>query len=98
MVAHHEQHPSGPIPIPTPQCAMVEMVQMLAAPVKDDVEDGVELRQGGVAGDEEWTPAERAHLSQHNTELIDAGRYDGPVHAQSVPRRALHFSMPPPGI
>jgi hypothetical protein len=29
------------------------------------------------------------------TELIDAGRYDGLVHAQSVPRRALHFKASP---
>ena len=41
----------------------VERVQMLAAPVKDDLKDDVELRQGGVAADEESAPDEWTDLA-----------------------------------
>ena len=73
----------------------VERVQMLAAPVKDDLKDDVELRQGGVAADEESAPDEWTDLAQDDAELIDAGWFNRLIHAQSVPRRALRFKMSP---
>jgi len=53
----------------------VKRVEMLAAPGKHDLEDRVQVREGGVAADEESTPDERTDLAQDNAKLIDAGRF-----------------------
>ncbi len=73
----------------------VERVEMLATPVKHDLEDRMQVCQGGVAADEESAPDERTDLAQDDAELIDAGRFDGLIHTQSVPRRALRFKVSP---
>jgi hypothetical protein len=62
----------------------VERVQMLAAPVKDDLKDGVELRQGGIAADEESAPDERTDLAQGDTQLIETGRFQWLAHGWRV--------------
>ena len=73
----------------------VERVQMLAAPVKDDLKDGVELRQGGVAVDEESTPNERTDLAQGDTQLIETGRFQWPAHGWSVAQYAVSLKLSP---
>jgi hypothetical protein len=73
----------------------VERVEMLATPVKHDLEDRMQVRQGGVAADEESAPDERTDLAQDDAELIDAERFNGLIHTQSVPRRALRFKVSP---
>ena len=67
---------SGVSPVaPIVLAVEVERVEMLAAPVKDDLEDGMEVRQGGVAADEESAPDERTDLAQDDTQLIDTRRF-----------------------
>jgi hypothetical protein len=73
----------------------VERVQMLAAPVQDDLEDGVELRQGGVAADEESAPDERTDLSEGDTQLIDTGRFRWLAHRWSVTQYAVSLKASP---
>ena len=48
---------------------------------------------GRVTSHTQTTPDEWTDLSQDDAELIDAGRFKGLIHAQSVPRRALHFKV-----
>ncbi len=73
----------------------VEGVQVCIAPVESDLEHCVELCQGGIAADEESAPDERTDLAQDDAQLIDAGWFNGLMHAQSVPSRALRFKMSP---
>ena len=73
----------------------VERVQMLAAPVQDDLEDGVELRQGGVAANEESAPDERTDLSEGDTQLIDTGRFRWLAHRWSVAQYAVSLKASP---
>ena len=73
----------------------VEVMQMLIVPVESDLEDGVEVSQGGVAADEETAPDENADLSQDDTQLIDAGRFNGLAHALSVAQSAAPLKTPP---
>ena len=69
---------SGVSPVaPVVLAVEVERVEMLAAPVKDDLEDGMEVRQGGAAADEEAAPDERTDLAQDDTQLIEAGGSGG---------------------
>ena len=76
----------------------VERVQMLAAPVQDDLEDGVELRQGGVAADEESAPDERTDLSEGDTQLIDTGRFRWLAHRWSVAQYAVSLKASPQNL
>jgi hypothetical protein len=59
----------------------VERVEMLAAPVKDDLEDGREVRQGRVTTHEQTAPDEWTDLAQDDAELIDAEWFNGLIHA-----------------
>ena len=68
---------------------------MLAAPVKDDLKDGVELRQGRVAADEESAPDERTDLAQGDTQLIDTGRFRWLAHGWSVAQCAVSLKVSP---
>ena len=69
-----ERDLSGLSPVAAIVLAMdVERMQMLAAPVKDDLEDRMQVRQGRVAADEESTPDQRTDLTQDDTQLIDTG-------------------------
>ena len=52
----------------------VETVQMLVTPGKEDLQDRMEVRQGGLAADQHPTPDERADAAQDDTQLIDAER------------------------
>ncbi len=47
---------------------------MFPAPVKDNLEDGMKLREGGVTADEEAPPDERTDIPQDDTELRDTGQ------------------------
>jgi len=73
----------------------VERVQMPAAPVQDDVQDGVELRQGGTAADEESAPDERTDLAQGDTQLIETGRFRWLAHGLSVAQYAVSLKISP---
>src|SRR5712692_9997091 len=73
----------------------VERVQMLAAPVKDDLEDGMEVREGGVAADEESAPDERTDLAQGDTQLIETGRFRWLTHRVSVAQCAVSLKVSP---
>jgi hypothetical protein len=44
----------------------------------------MEVRQGGVAADEESAPDERTDLAQDDTQLIDTGRFCWLAHRVSV--------------
>ncbi len=73
----------------------VERVQMLATPVKHDLKDGMELRQGGAAADEESAPDERADLAQSDTQLIDIGQFRWLAHRWSVAQCAVSLKVSP---
>jgi hypothetical protein len=49
----------------------VETVQMLVTPGKQDLEDGMELRQGNMAGHQHLTPDEWTDAPEDDTELVD---------------------------
>jgi hypothetical protein len=49
----------------------VETVQMFVAPGKEDLQDGMEVRQGGLAGHQHPTPDEWDDTPQDDTELVD---------------------------
>ena len=55
----------------------VEVVQVFVAPVEDDLEHVVEVRQGGVTAHEETAPDERTDLAQDDTQLIDVWAVSG---------------------
>jgi hypothetical protein len=73
----------------------VERMQMLAAPVKDDLEDSMKLRQGSVTADEESAPDERTDLTQDDTQLIDTGRFRWLAHRVSVAQCAVSLKVSP---
>jgi len=73
----------------------LEAVQMLVAPVKYHLEDVVKMCQGGLAAHEETAPDEGADPSEDDTQSVDAGRYTGLAHGQSVPRETLCFKVSP---
>jgi hypothetical protein len=50
----------------------METVQMLITPDKQDLQDPMEVRQGGIAGHQHATPDEGANAAQDDAELIDA--------------------------
>jgi hypothetical protein len=68
---------------------------MLATPVKDDLEDGMEVGQSGVAADEESTPDERTDLAQDDTQLIDTGWFRWLTHRVSVAQSAVSLKASP---
>src|SRR5689334_489263 len=71
-------------------------MQMLAAPVKDDLEDRMQVRQGRVTADEESAPEQRTHLTQDDTQLIDAGRFRWLVHmGERSAMRGVAQDIPP---
>ena len=70
-------------------------MQMLAAPVKDDLKDDVELRQGGVAADEESAPDEWTDLAQGDTQLIETGQFRWLAHGWSVAQCAVSLKVSP---
>ena len=61
-----------------------EVVQVVVAPIKEDLEHEVELGQRGVAPHLESAPDEGADASQDDTQLIDVGMRLVWFHAQSV--------------
>jgi hypothetical protein len=68
---------------------------MLATPVKDDLQDSVELRQGRVAADKESAPDKRTHLAQGDTQLIDTGQFQWLAHGVSVAQYAVSLKLSP---
>jgi hypothetical protein len=88
----------------TRSCAAVffamdtEAVEMHVAPGKDDLQNVVEGRKGGVAGDKDTAPNQRADAPQDHTELIEAGCSEEIAHTQSVPQRIPLLNPAPPGI
>jgi hypothetical protein len=73
----------------------VERVQVFIAPVESDLQHRVKVRQGRVTTHEQTAPDEWTDLAQDDAELIDAGWFNGLIHAQSVLRRALRFKVSP---
>ena len=84
-------HPVTPIVL----AVEVECVQVFIAPVESDLQHRVEVRQGRITTNEQATPDEWTDLSQDDAELIDAERFNGLIHTQSVPRRTLRFKVSP---
>jgi hypothetical protein len=62
----------------------VEVMQVLVAPVEEDLEHVMEVCQRRVASDKESTPDERADAAQDNAQLIDVQNCSVVIHAQSV--------------
>jgi len=54
-----------------------EAVQVLVGPPEGELEDGVELGDGGLVGDEQPPPDQRADLRQHHPELEHGGGRPG---------------------
>ena len=52
----------------------IETVQVLVTPGKQDLQDSMEMRQGGLAVYQHPTPDERADVTQDNPQLIDTER------------------------
>jgi len=73
----------------------VERVEMLAAPVKDDLKDGMEVREGSVAADEESAPDERTDLAQDDTQLIDTRWFRWLTHRVSIAQCAVSLKVSP---
>lgn len=73
----------------------VERVEMLAAPVKDDLADNMEVREGGIAADEQSAPDERTDLAQDDTQLIDTRRFRWLAHRMSVAQCAVSLKVSP---
>jgi len=87
---------SGLSPVAAIVLAMdVERMPMLAAPVKDDLEDRMQVRQGCVAADEKAAPDQRTDLTQNNTQLIDTGRFRWLAHRVSVAQCAVSLKISP---
>jgi hypothetical protein len=68
---------------------------MLATPVKDDLQDSVELRQGRVAADKESAPDKRTHLAQGDTQLLDTGQFQWLAHGVSVAQYVVSLKISP---
>ena len=62
-------------------------MEMFTAPIKDELEDVMELCEGGVTADQETPPNERTDTLQDDTKLIDIGQCVRWFHAWSVTRR-----------
>ena len=62
----------------------VETVQMLITPGKENLQDGMEVRQGGLAGHQHPTPDERADAAQDDAQLVDAEWWSSGSHALRV--------------
>jgi len=60
----------GPIAAVLPAMNM-EAVQMFVTPGKQDLQDSMQVRQGGRAGHQHPTPDERADAAQDDPQLID---------------------------
>jgi len=87
---------SGVSPVaPIVLAVEVERVEMLAAPVKDDLEHGMEVRQGGVAAEEKSAPDERTDLVQDDTQLIDTRQFRWLAHRLSVAQCAVSLKVSP---
>ena len=65
----------------------METVQMLVTPGKQDLQDRMEVRQGGIAVHEHATPDERADASQDDPQLVDAEWCSSGSHALRVAQR-----------
>jgi hypothetical protein len=65
----------------------METMQMLVTPGKEDLQEGMEVCQGGLAGHQHPTPDERADITQDDTELVDAERCGRGCHALRVAQR-----------
>jgi hypothetical protein len=66
-------------------------MQMLVTPGKQDLQDGVEVRQGGMARHEHATPDERAHAAQDDAALVDTEWCSSGSHALRYPQRSGPF-------
>ncbi len=53
----------------------VEFMQVFIAPIKDELEDVMELGESGVAVYKESAPDERADASQDDAQLINTGQW-----------------------
>jgi hypothetical protein len=65
----------------------IKPMQMLVTPGKQDLQDGMEMRQGGIAGHQHATPDERADATQEDAELIDAEWGSSGSHVLRVAQR-----------
>jgi hypothetical protein len=62
----------------------METVEMLIAPGKEDLQDRMEVRQGGIAGHQHPTPDEWAEAAQDDPQLGDAEWGSSRSHALRV--------------
>ena len=71
-----------------PSSLQVEAMQMLIAPGKHDLQNGVELCEGGRTTDQEVTPDERTNAAQDDTQLVNVQRCGRGCHELRIaPRR-----------
>ena len=68
---------------------------MLVTPGKQDLQDGMEVRQGGLAVHQHPTPDERADTTQDDTELVDAEWCRSGRHALRVAQHIMSLKGSP---
>jgi hypothetical protein len=68
---------------------------VFVAPIEEELEYQVEVRQGSIASDKKSSPDERADASQDDAQLIDVRVCSVLVHAQSVRCNAYCFKGSP---
>ena len=68
---------------------------MLITLGKEDLQDGMEVRQGRLAGHQHPTPDERADTTQDDTELVDAEQWSSGSHALRVAQRGVPLKGSP---
>src|SRR2546429_849597 len=89
MEAEVPQHdPPRRCPIAAVLLAMnMEAVQVLVTPGKQDLQDGMQVCQGGRTVEQHPTPDERTDAAQNDPQLIDAERCSHGSHALRVAQR-----------
>ena len=70
-------------------------MQMLVTPGKQDLQDGMEVRQGGLAGHQHAPPDERADAAQDDSQLIDAEWCSSGSYALRVAQRIVSLKGSP---
>jgi len=65
----------------------MEAVQVLVTPGKQDLQDGMQVCQGGRTVEQHPTPDERTDAAQNDPQLIDAERCSHGSHALRVAQR-----------
>ena len=73
----------------------MKTVQMLIAPGEQDLQDRMQVCQGGLAVHQHPTPDEGADTTQDDTELVDGEQWSSDSHALRVAQRRVPLKGSP---